>query len=368
MSRFLSLACGFFALYALTAQRGLGWGDSAEFQDWVLNHADLICGPQFSNAHPFYVAFCRLVSGSPLSVTLVSSFFGALTVGVFYLCARRVWLAVLFGLSQMLWWLSTVAEVQTMSLALTAIETALLIPLLEAPRAVGARAAWVNAARLVALAVVSGLHLGVHNFAVLALPVLAILPIVLIRRGVCRVDAVAYAAFGWLFGASFWLYHFFVRGPRDVLVGAYGAKVAGVLPTNLTQTAFNFALAALSFFVPLVLAWWNRRTLGATFARTRLSTGADAFLLALFAVNFIFFVRYFVPDQSQFLLPTLFYAYVLLRSVELRVNRALALAFLQVLLPIAFYFVAVQLPTPAERQNRHPERNDARYFILPWRI
>ena len=39
MSRFLSLACGFFALYALTAQRGLGWGDSAEFQDWVLNHA-----------------------------------------------------------------------------------------------------------------------------------------------------------------------------------------------------------------------------------------------------------------------------------------------------------------------------------------
>ena len=102
-SRFLVLALGFFALYALTAQRGLGWGDSAEFQDWILNHAEWICGTQFSNAHPFYVVFCRLVAGTPFAVTLVSAFFGALSVGGLYLCTRQVALSVLFGLSHMLW-------------------------------------------------------------------------------------------------------------------------------------------------------------------------------------------------------------------------------------------------------------------------
>lgn len=367
-SRFLLLALGFFVLYALTAQRGLGWGDSAEFQDWVLNQAGWVCGPQFSNAHPFYVAFCRLVAKTPSAVTLVSAFFGALAVGGLYLCTRRASLSALFGLSQMLWWLSTVAEVQTMSLAFTAFETALLISLAEAEPAADARQTRANARRLGLLALLSGLHLGVHNFAVLAWPALALLAVALVRRDVCRLGGVACAACAWLLGASFWLSHLVTRGPRDVLVGSYGAKVAGILPTNLTQTAFNFALAALSFAVPALLAWWNRRALRERLARLRAADGADVFLLVLFAVNFLFFVRYFVPDQSQFLLPTLFFAYVLLRQADLGGTRARALAFLQVLLPALFYLVASQLPTPPERLNRHPGRDDARYFILPGRI
>lgn len=367
-SRFLFLVLGFFALYALTAQRGFGWGDSAEFQDWILNHAEWVCGPQFSNAHPFYVAFCRLVAKTPFAVTLVSAFFGALSVGGLYLCTRKVLLSVLFGLSQMLWWLSTVAEVQTMNLAFTAFETALLLSLAEAGPTSDTHKARANAWRLFLLALISGLNLGIHNFAVLAWPVLALLSIALVRRGVCRVGGVVCAALGWLVGASFWLYHLVTRGPRDVLVGAYGAKVAGILPTNLTQTAFNFALAALSFAVPFMLAWWNRRTLRDTLVRMRLTKGADVFLFLLFVINFLFFVRYFVPDQSQFLLPTLFSAYVLLRQVKLGLSRATALAFLQVLLPVFFYLVASQLPTPPERLNRHPGRDDARYFILPGRI
>lgn len=367
-SRFLVLALGFFALYALAAQRGLGWGDSAEFQDWILNHAEWICGPQFSNAHPFYVVFCRLVAGTPFAVTLVSAFFGALSVGGLYLCTRQVALSVLFGLSQMLWWLSTVAEVQTMNLAFTAFETALMLSLAEAKPTADSRQARANARRLFILMLISGLHLGIHNFAVLAWPVLALLSVVLVRRGTCRASGLVCAAFGWLFGASFWLYHLVTRGPRDVLVGAYGAKVAGILPTNMTQTAFNFALAALSFAVPIALAWWNRRRLREALGRLRLTEGSGVFMIALFVINILFFVRYFVPDQSQFLLPTLFYAYVLLRSVKLGGSRATALAFLQIFLPVFFYLVAKQLPTPPERLNRHPGRDDARYFILPGRI
>ena len=361
-NKFILLFLGFFALYALTAQRGVAWGDSAEFQDWILRETAFVCGPQFSNAHPFYVAFARLVAPTPFAVTLVSAFFGALAVGGLFLCTRRVALAALFGLSQMLWWLSTLAEVQTMSLAFTAFETACLLRAREgdtgdadaasaapSPRR---RALWLSVAALLA-----GLHLGVHNFALLALPVYAAILVGLVVRRELRLGAAALVVLCWCAGASVWLYYFATRGALDVLVGSYGAKVAGILPTNLAETAFNFALAALSFFVPGVLVWWARGTWRVE--RT--------WVTALFAINALFFVRYFVPDQSQFLLPTLFFAYVLLRRVEVRPSRAAALALMQVVLPVILYLIAVQLPVPEERQARHPGRSDARYFILPWK-
>ena len=131
LNGFLALSVGFFLLYALTAQRGWGWGDSAEFQDWALNQNAVICGPHFSNAHPLYVCFCRLVAGSPFAVTLVSSFFGAMSVGGLFLCTRRFGLSVVFGLSHMLWWNSCLAEVQAMNLTFTAFETVLLLRFLD---------------------------------------------------------------------------------------------------------------------------------------------------------------------------------------------------------------------------------------------
>ena len=159
----LALSAGFFLLYALTAQRGWGWGDSAEFHDWVLNQDAFICGPHFSNAHPLYVCFCRLVAGSPFVVTLVSSFFGAVSVGGLFLCTRRFGLSVVFGLSHMLWWNSCLAEVQTMNLAFLAFETVLLLRFLE-------RDDWRLFAALVFL---NGVHLNAHNLALLELPVYA---------------------------------------------------------------------------------------------------------------------------------------------------------------------------------------------------
>ena len=347
------LFAGFFALYALTAQRGIGWGDSAEFQDWVLNRSEFVCGQCFSNAHPLYVAFCRLFASGPYAVTLVSSFFGALAVCGMFLCTRRLALAVLFGLSHMLWWLSCVAEVQTMSLAMTAFETWFIMVGIDRVRGGSAKSgvAWLSAAALF-----SGLHLSVHNFAVLALPVYAVLAVCLLPIAA----SLAVAAF-WALGASVWLYNATVRGLGDVLFGSYGAKVFGVLPGNWTQTGFNLALATLSFLVPALLAWWGARRAGAGIFRGRL------WLVALFAVNFLFWVRYFVPDQSQFLLPTLFYAYVLLKDVEIGKHRLVSLAVMQVLLPVMAYLFVSQLPVPDERRNLHPGRDDARYFTIPWR-
>lgn len=349
--RCLALVFGFFALYALTAQRGPGWSgsDSAEFQAWILHETSLISGPHFSNAHPFYVMFARLIASTPFQVTLVSSCFGALAVGGFFLCAKNLALSILFGLSHMLWWNSCLAEVQTMNLALTVFEAYFLF-----------------SGRLTIAALLSGLHLGVHNFTLLNLPVYAVIlgwtwwksnP----RQ--MRTWLLPVAAF--FAGASFWIWNLWTRGPMDVLVGDYGAKVSGLCPTNFTLTAFNLALAALSFFVPVILFYWNYKR-PKQFVPSLLLP-PNSFVLALFLVNFLFFIRYFVPDQATFLLPSLFFGYLLLSRVELKLNRFMALAAMQMLLPLMAFQVLSQFPRP-DWKTEHEGRNDAAYFALPWKV
>ena len=358
MKKNLLLFFAFFALYALTAQRGSGWGDSAEFQHWALDFSAFICGPKFSNAHPVYVAFARLIGKCPLAeflggvfcVTLLSSFFGALAVALLRAITGRTALAVLFGLSQMLWWLSTVAEVQTMSLALTAAETLCLVRHLETDddnRATAGRGAWL----LPLLAALIGVHLLVHNFALLLVPVF--LFFIIRNPAALLVFAVS---------VSPYIYFILTRGAADVLFGNYGGKVMGVLPVNWMETGFNLALASLSFVVPLMLAKWNRKNCD----KRRESDHCRMPIFVLFAINFLFFIRYFVQDQAQFLLPTLFFTYLCLRKVEIRFTRAVALVLVQLLLPIMAYYAVLQLPVPEYRKARHPGRNDAKYFILPW--
>lgn len=359
LKRFLALFAGFFLLYALTAQRGLGWGDSAEFQDWILNRTDWICGPHFSNAHPLYVALCRLVASTNTGVTLVSAFFGALAVGGLYLCVRKVALAAVFGLTHMLWWNSCLAEVQTMNLAFTAFETLLLLKFVG-----GGRWAWFGA-----LVLLNGVHLEVHNFALLALPVYAAVFFVC-ARGRQLGLAVPFAAL-WALGAWGWLWALGTRGAADVLVGNYGAKVAGFLPANFTLTAFNFALSGLSFFAPLAIWWWGRKD-----GRPDAKDGEGAaeyerhktgWLVALLLINLIFWMRYFVPDQATFLLPTLFFCYLLVAPFELRRKRVIALMAIQVLLPLMAWQVLSAIPVP-DWKTRHGGRNDAAYFALPWKV
>lgn len=345
---FVLIAMGFFALYALTAQRGLGWGDSGEFQCRILSCAGGIMGgcESFATAHPLYVALAKAVARTPFQVTLVSSFFGALAVGGFFLCTRRIGLTVVFGLSHMLWWLSCLAEVQTMNLAFTVFETALVLRFLSSGRGV-----W-----LVGALFLSGVHLACHNFALLALPVYGVL---LLRSG-WRTRIAGGAA--WAAGASFWLKALAVRGAADVLVGRFGGQVSGLVPANWRVAGFNLALAALSFVAPVSIAWWNRRT-------KQMDRQRDVrwMLRALFAINALFFVRYFVPDQVTFLLPTLFFAFLLVSVYETRRDRAIALAVMQILLPVLAYQVLVQLPVPKDRQP-HPHRNDAKYFAFPWKF
>lgn len=347
---FLALAVGFLALYAVTAQRGLGWGDSGEFQFRILHGAagTLADCDSFATAHPLYVALAKACCHTPYQVTFVSCVFGALAVAGFFLCSRNLALTVVFGLAHSVWWLSCVAEVYTMSLAFLAFETFFLLRYLE-----GRRISW-----LIAMFALNGLHLELHNLALLTLPVYAIVWFRDARRNGPVRSALPILV--WFLGASFWLESVYMRGAADVLFGSYGGQTLGILPKNWTLAAFNLVLTSMSLVAPFSLWWWHRLAGGGW------KLPVNGILVALFTVNFLFFVRYFIISQFTFALPSLFFAYLAVSRLELRPNRAISLALMQVLLPILAWQVLEQVPRPKFYAS-HKYRNDAKYFALPWK-
>lgn len=346
--RFLALVVAFFALYALTAQRGLGWGDSGEFQYRILQCPDGILNgcDSFATAHPLYISFARLLCHTPFQITLLSALFGALAVGGLFLLTRSVALSFLFGLSHMLWWLSCITEVQTMNLAFIVLETILIFKFLDTDKPT-----W-----LIIAAFVTGLHLNCHNFALLAAPAFAYL----FTRASVKAAVCAYVA-GCL-GAAYWLLAILALGPQNVLVGSYGAQVSGLLPSDLLITGFNIALSSMSFAVPAILAWLGRGNRTETIAN-----GKRTVLWILFVTHGLFFIRYFVQDQAMFLLPTLLFAFLLVSRTPIKRTSMIILTAVQLFLPVLVYLTLSQLPTP-ESRTKHPYRNDATYFALPWKF
>lgn len=355
---FTVLALGAFALYALSAQRGLGWGDSGEFQYRILRLSDgLLSGcDSFATAHPLYVALAKLLCSTPFEVTLLSAFFGALSVAGVYCCTKSLPSAVLFGLSHAVWWLSCVAEVYTMSLFFLVAEVFLLGRFMLKDNRWGA-----------ALFFVNGLHLTLHNVALLSLPVYALAALFKLRKTPLKfrvVFCVAVALF-WAAGSSYWLFAFFERGAKDVLFGGYGAEAAGMLPKRWSVAAFNWALSAVSFVVPAFLfkkALKVSSSPAAEVVQMRLIYGA------LFSVHFLFWVRYFIVSQFTFVLAPLFLFWMIVSTWEFPVKKWVALLVVQLLLPVAVYQVLRQIPVPEWRRSLHPFREEAAYFAFPWKF
>jgi hypothetical protein len=341
--RFGLLFFSFFCLFALTAQRGLGWGDSGEFQHLILNVGQLALTPDFVTHHPLYLALCKAICSTPFHTALVSSFFGALAVALFYLCSRNFRLSVVFGLSHALWWLSCVTETYTLSLVLFELEVFSLLKWQTSKRGL-----W-----LFVLAIVNAVHLEVHNLALLGLPVYGIVWIWWLRD-VEKKYAVKWtlaAILAWLMFASYWIYAFFTVGPLTVLVGKYGGQVCGVLPRSMKIPLFNWALAGMSF-VPVLFC----------IKKIRFSPVA-----ALFAIHFVFWVRYFIISQFTFVLPSLFLSYLLFSEIELSRRKTALLCSVQILLPVCAFFVLKVVGFP-EWYWSHPGRDNAAYFALPWKF
>ena len=377
------LVAGFAALYAFTAQRGLSWGDSGLFQERVLGN-DLHGNAGIALAHPLYVALAHLFSRvipawcRLWALNALSGLLGALAVGVMFACAWRfarsvraaTLAAMSLGLAHMFWWLSTMSEVYTFSAFLLACETYALIVAVQERQTLP----------MVAALLANGVHFSVHNFALLSLPVhLAALAWLAIKEPGCRrVPPFAAAAVMWLTGS---LPILLMAADRyremgslgatvlDVLVGRYGAAVAGNMGVPVRVTLFNFALAGMSFCLP---CWLLAATAIRRVREFRIRRPETVFLAVLLFVHAIFWVRYRVADQATFLLPTLFLALLAISPILATVRRPFIFAAATILASVLVPCVtAAALDAHAARLLKQrgplPFRDDLRYFAFPWK-
>jgi len=353
---------------------------------WRVLIGDYTGGLGLALAHPLYIAGGRALmaiseqhlpwllnclSGLGMAVALAN-----LAALVSLLTGRR-WIglatAAMLAVTHTAWWLSTIAEVYTWSVAGLTCEIWLLAALVRRPR-------WQT---LAALAFVSGVGLCVHNFALLPLPVYLAAAAWLILRRKLPAEALAPAAVAYLAGAALYVgmtarlaaENYDVIGAiRSALVGEYGQQVANVAGAS-KHLLVNAGLSAMNFvnlLLPLAVVGWFglRRRVGGLLA---------ASLAGVTLIHVVFFVRYPVPDQFTFILPTLVMialaAGLGLADLADRSRRwrlaAVAACLIAVAAQPVFFAAAPTLArwsgAPLQRRRTLPFRDEGRYWLVPWK-
>jgi hypothetical protein len=373
-------------LYTATAQRGVSWQDSGMFQ-WRCLTADYSGRLGLALAHPLYIFMGRLPAAVGISETHLPFLLNALSgVGMAVALATLaavgarltgkpivgILVAAMLAVCHSAWWLSTIAEVYTWSVAGLAVELYLLVLLLRNPR-------WRT---LAGLAAVNGLGLCIHNFALLPLPVYVVVAVGLVIRRRLPAWTLAAAAAAYLLGAGPYLAmtaELAIRSGdtlgavKSALVSSYGGKVFNLSGWSKHGKA-NLILSGMSFvnlLLPLAVLGWIRM-------RRQLGGATAAALGAITVIEILFFARYTVPDQFTFILPSMMMISVaacvglaaLWRvSGKWRVATA-GLCLLSVVGAPAVYSVAAAQARSAGGQVRSrklPFRDEVRYWLIPWK-
>ena len=378
----------FFALYAATAQRGVSWQDSGEFQYRVLA-GDYQWHSGIARAHPLYIALARgfaalfpkaacfyavnLFSG--LGLALALALLAANVVRLTRSVPAAVMAVGVLGFAHMAWWLGTVAEVYTWSLAFLMAEVLCLIRFSE-----GNDGRW-----LIVLFGVNGLHVSLHNAALLGLPVYVFVLVSALRQKEKRVWVAGGSAMAWLVGASLvgWQAASLLKGTGDpalvmksVLFGdGYERQVLGTGGFALKRWAVNMALAGVSMINPC----WVFAGRGLFPREEGAQEKVRNRLRVLTVLHGLFWVRYFVPDQATFVVPTLglLAVWVGLGYAKLAAGcrkpggRFLALLAAGVASAVAGPWLlceAAQRTGMMEARSRSlPFRQEAGYWLKPWK-
>lgn len=391
----------FFLLYAFTAQRGVSWQDSGEFQLRIL-YQDYTHSGGIACVHPLYIWFGHWFCGIlgkycsidlPLAANLMSGFWMALTLHVFYRTAQfltgSVKAAILatltLGFSHVVWWLSTIAEVYTMSLFFIACEIGLMVRILRG----GEGRIW----NWVALSVCMGLGFSIHNFSLISsLVTFVTLGVILIgefkkmmpRHRIAIILSVALLTYFFLSLwqlASYPMWKLikeaqlggatFAEAIKSALVGEYGGEVMGGGRLSWKYWVMNMGISAFSLLMP---CWWI--LLG---KRPKIKEWdlAWKYVGGVFLVHALFFVRYRVPDQALFLLPTLLLAALFMAKkisqMTIRMPYTLVgcTVLAGILMPImvnaVLHIGGVEKRILATRARLLPFRDEIRYWVIPWK-
>lgn len=379
------------ALYGATVQRGVSWQDSGIFQHRILtgSFTDLGDGG-LAVVHPWYLkvgrwfCLCFPEGQRVVAVNLFSGVGAAVALGLLMLLVLRMTrgrldialaAAVSVGVAQMTWWLATIAEVYTWSLAFIFAELLVVVGICEGSRGGRGWYLWPL------LMFVNGMHASLHNVALLNLPVYGVLWLWGRARGhgpghtVCRVGMEVFGCvLGWLVG-GWWLVEMvvgelvrsgeLVATVKSWLVGTgYGATVMGVGGVNLKLALSNIALGGISFATPCYVF---------ALLAVRGCEGGRVLrwvLGGLLAIQGFFWVRYFVPDQATFVLPTLGLVAVWMALGAQRFAPRVVVATLVVGVVVQVGVLPMALPVVqryVSRMRELPFRDEGRYWLLPWK-
>ena len=385
--KWLWLACliAFSALYLATCQRGVSWQDSGTFQ-WRVRTGDYEGDLGLALAHPLLIAAGQALKPIPIAdLATRLNFFSGLGMAVamanlaclIAVLTGRRWIgaatAAMLSVAHTPWWLATITETYTWTAAGLTAELWLLVSLIRKPRA----------ALLIAIALVSGLGLNLHNLALLPLPVYAVAAIILVLRRKLPAWSLAAAAGAYCLGAGPYiamtvrlaLHTADLPGAiHSALFGNYAKAVFNVSASSKYYQA-NAVLAAMnfvSFLGPLAVVGWAH-------LRRKLGGATASALAAITIIEVLFVIRYPVPDQFTFLLPTLVMVALaagigisVLADASARLRKlAIASCVLSIVVPPSFYAVAPSLANWSKlaprRQRELPFRDELRYWLVPWK-
>ncbi len=380
------------ALYAVSMAPGPLWQDSGMAQIRTLRR-DLYGQLGLALSHPLYYCFTIAFQFLPFhesafKTNLVSVVFGAVTVANVMLLVRlitgRWWGAVVGALSlavaHTFWQHCALAEVYTLTTALLTTEL-----LCFYQYAVTKRIGW-----LIALFAFNGLGISNHMLASLSLACYSVYVLtLLVRRGI-PASKLPLLALAWTAGAGLYLSmivltiansHGVGETIRSALFGRiYQQGVLNVLPSR--RQLLNSAMyLALNFPTPLVLLLIpGVRALFDTDVRA-----VRRMLAALTVVYLLWAVRYDVPDQYTFFIPSIVLLAILIglgadRFLEERTAatccRTAPHAWKYALIAAAVLPAGIYAALPPLARAMHlpigvtrdiPYRDEYAYFLHPWK-
>lgn len=386
--RWLWLACliAFSVLYLLTCQRGVCWQDSGRLQ-WHVHTADYQSRLGLALVHPLLIAAGQVLKLIPIAdLATRLNFFSGLGMAValanlaclIAVLTGRRWIgaaaAAMLSVAHTPWWLATITETYTWSAAGLTAELWLLVLLIRKPRA----------GVLIALALISGLGVSLHNFALLPLPVYVVAAMILILRRKVPLWSLAAAAGAYCLGAGLYISMIVDRAVahgdlfgaiHSALFGNYAKAVLNVSAGSKHYEA-NAVLAAMnfvSFLGPLAVVGWAN-------LRRKLGSPTASAMAAVTIIHVLFVIRYPVPDQFTFLLPSLVMTALaagvgisVLADATARLRKlAIASCVLSIIAPPVFYATGPSLarwrsPVLVHQKRKLPFRDELRYWLVPWK-
>ena len=369
-------------VYVVSLAPGPLWQDSGLAQVRVLQR-DLFGELGLALSHPLYyllaLAAQWLPVGNPAWRTgLVAAVAGAVTVANVALLLRlltgrampAVTGALAVGVAHTFWQHAAMPEVYTVS---TALLTAELLCL--AAWCVTGQARWI-----VLLFLANGLGISNHLLALLSLVCYGLLVAYLWLRGRVPGRALLWSGVAWVLGASIYLALIVVTLARgaglqetihSALFGDFARNVLNVrLGWHLIRNSVMYL--GLNFPTPLALL----APLGIWAWRSDRFRVARVALLGLLTIHLLYAVRYDVPDQYTFFIPSIVLIGVLIGLGAAVLcgggGRALQTAVIAAaILPVGVYAALPEFAHSAGLKigvtRQVPYRDEYRYFLQPWK-